>query len=80
MGNEPVPLSIMLCWLQPSVLHPGLKLEYFRQQGWEEEWVDNAETLTCKEYIAHYDGKENVVTLAPDTANSVSVMLYLTVA
>ena len=80
MGNEPVPLSIMLRWLRPSVLHPGLKLEYFRQQGWEEEWVDNAETLTCKEYIAHYDGKENVVTLAPDAANSVSVMLYLTVA
>ena len=80
MGNEPVPLSIMLCWLRPSVLHPGLKLEYFRQQGWEEEWVDNAETLTRKEYIAHYDGEENVVTLAPDAANSVSVMLYLTVA
>ena len=80
MGNEPVPLSIMLHWLRPSVLHPGLKLEYFWQQGWEEEWVDNAETLTRKEYIAHYDGEENVVTLAPDAANSVSVMLYLTVA
>jgi hypothetical protein len=41
--------------------------------------VDNGETLTHKEYIAHYDGEENVVTLAPDVANSVSVMLYLMV-
>jgi hypothetical protein len=27
-----------------SVLHPGLKLEYFRQHGWEEEWIENAES------------------------------------
>ncbi|THU92633.1 hypothetical protein K435DRAFT_598527, partial [Dendrothele bispora CBS 962.96] len=32
------------------VLHPGLKLEYFRQHEWEEEWVRQAERLTRVEY------------------------------
>jgi hypothetical protein len=32
------------------VLHPGLKLDYFCQQSWEEEWIMQAENLTCKEY------------------------------
>jgi hypothetical protein len=27
------------------VLHPGMKLEYFRNQKWEEEWIEQAETL-----------------------------------
>ena len=36
------------------VLHPGMKLEYFRNQGWEEEWIEQAETLVCEEYGAKY--------------------------
>jgi hypothetical protein len=39
------------------VLHPGLKLEYFRQNGWEEDWIDIAEDLVYKEYAARYEGK-----------------------
>ena len=27
------------------VLHAGLKLEYFCQQGLEDQWVDSAENL-----------------------------------
>jgi hypothetical protein len=38
-----------------SVLHPGLKLEYFRSQEWEEEWIDLAENLTREEYIERYE-------------------------
>ena len=43
------------------VLHPGLKLEYFQQKEWEEEWIDMAEELVCKVYVAQYKGKEDVV-------------------
>ena len=43
------------------VLHPGLKLEYFRQKEWEEEWIDTAEELVHKVYVARYEGKEDVV-------------------
>jgi hypothetical protein len=43
------------------VLHPGLKLEYFRQKEWEEEWIDNAENLVYKVYAARYEGKGDVV-------------------
>ncbi|KAF8256682.1 hypothetical protein EI94DRAFT_1481590, partial [Lactarius quietus] len=32
------------------MLHPGLKLEYFRRFEWEQEWIDNAETLTHKAF------------------------------
>ena len=54
------------------VLHPGLKLEYFQQQDWEEDWVDNAETLVCEEYITHYEGKSGPILPTPDTINPVS--------
>ena len=27
------------------VLHPGMKLEYFHNQKWEEEWIGEAENL-----------------------------------
>jgi len=28
------------------VLHPRLKLEYFRQHHWEGEWIEEAENMT----------------------------------
>jgi hypothetical protein len=39
------------------VLHPGLKLDYFRVQEWEEEWIDVAENLVCEEYIDAYENR-----------------------
>jgi hypothetical protein len=36
------------------VLHPGMKLEYFRQQGWEDDWIEQAESLVRDEYAAFY--------------------------
>jgi hypothetical protein len=54
------------------VLHPGLKLEYFRQQGWEDEWVDNAENLVREEYIICYEGKASPIAPVPETTTSVS--------
>jgi hypothetical protein len=37
------------------VLHPGIKLEYFRNQKWEDEWIDEAECLVREEYAAKYE-------------------------
>jgi hypothetical protein len=48
------------------VFHPGLKLEYFRQKGWEEEWIDTAEELIHTVYAAQYEEKEDVVGANPD--------------
>jgi len=53
------------------VLHPGLKLEYFRQHGWEEDWIDNAESLVREEYKTHYEGKAGPTVTVPDTTDSV---------
>jgi hypothetical protein len=39
------------------VLHPGLKLEYFRIQDWEDEWIDVAENLVREEYIDAYENR-----------------------
>lgn len=33
------------------VLHPGMKLEYFRNQKWEAEWIEETESLVRVEYI-----------------------------
>ena len=37
------------------VLHPGLKLEFFQQEEWEEEWIDNAEDLVHKVNATQYE-------------------------
>ena len=36
------------------VLHPGMKLKYFCNQKWEEEWIEQAENLVREEYISSY--------------------------
>ena len=40
-----------MSWL---VLHPGLKLEYFKQHEWLPEWIQQAESLTCDEFLSMY--------------------------
>jgi hypothetical protein len=37
------------------VLHPGMKLEYFRNQKWEDEWIAEAEHLVREEYAVKYE-------------------------
>jgi hAT family C-terminal dimerisation region len=37
------------------VLHPGMKLEYFHNQKWEEEWIEQMETLVREEYTTKYE-------------------------
>jgi hypothetical protein len=39
------------------VLHPGLKLKYFRVQEWEQEWIDTTLSLTREAYLTEYEGK-----------------------
>lgn len=39
------------------VLHPGLKLQYFRNQQWEKDWIDEAKRLVRQEYHAHYENE-----------------------
>jgi hypothetical protein len=41
--------------MKPQVLHPGLKLEYFRRQQWEKAWIEQAETMVREEYAASYE-------------------------
>jgi hypothetical protein len=40
-----------------SVLHLGLKLNYFHVQKWEEKWINVAENLVCEEYISKYENR-----------------------
>jgi len=52
------------------VFHPGLKLEYFHQHDWEEEWVENAEVLVCDKYTTCYKGKAGPAAAALDTTDT----------
>jgi hypothetical protein len=36
------------------VLHPQHKLEYFRNAGWTEEWIDTARDLVRKTFDERY--------------------------
>jgi hypothetical protein len=31
-----------------------MKLKYFKQHEWEEEWVEQAKNMICKEFISVY--------------------------
>ncbi|KAF8236000.1 hypothetical protein L208DRAFT_1253524 [Tricholoma matsutake] len=44
---EPNPLVIL-------VLHPQLKLKYFQQHGWSQDWISTAEAIVREEF-AKYD-------------------------
>jgi hypothetical protein len=51
------------------VLHPGMKLEYFRKQKWPEEWIEEAERLVREEYVAKYEKVADESNMTP-TKNS----------
>jgi hypothetical protein len=59
MGNVMASNYWCLLIIYFIVLHPGLKLEYFWQHGWEDEWIDMAKNLVHKEYAVNYQIKEN---------------------
>ncbi len=50
------------------VLHPGMMLEYFRKQKWEEDWIEQAEILVREVYTAKYEK-------ATDVSNTTSLDL-----
>jgi hypothetical protein len=44
-----------------QVLHPGLKLEYFRMHEWEQDWIKVAKDMVRDEYNLNYKGKAESV-------------------
>ena len=50
------------------VLHPGMKLEYFRQHTWEADWIKQAETLLRDEYNLRYKNEAAATSQAPAAA------------
>ncbi len=46
-----VTSELTLCRL---VLHPGHKLQYFRDENWPEEWITEAVELLCAEWREYY--------------------------
>jgi hypothetical protein len=47
------------------VLHPGMKLEYFKRAEWEADWIEQAESLVRDEYMSSYQAKSNATQAAP---------------
>ena len=37
------------------ILHPGMKINYFCNQKWEEDWIEQAKTLIWEVYAANYE-------------------------
>jgi hAT family C-terminal dimerisation region len=60
-SKKPYPPSIIaamkLAYRVTMVLHPGLKLQYFRLHEWEDEWIEAVEDLVREEYVSKYEGK-----------------------
>lgn len=52
------------------VLHPGMKLEYFRYQKWENAWIVQAEDLVYEEYSARYEKNPTPTSVEPISEKS----------
>ena len=52
------------------VLHLGLKLEYFHQHEWEDDWIDTAEKLVFDEYTSVYEKQQTAATDEPEIPDS----------
>ena len=62
------------------ILHPGLKLEYFRLREWEKEWIDQAEKIVREEYAANYEkaaaSEETSVEASPAQVSGVPMVPF----
>jgi hypothetical protein len=54
------------------VLHPRMKLEYFKQADWEADWIEQAESLVCDEYVSSYQAKLGSMPAAPAVTSEYS--------
>jgi hypothetical protein len=61
-----ISLLCLLILFRVSVLHPQLKLKYFQQRHWDQDWIDTAEAILREEYTK-YDTRS---TLGPDLVRS----------
>jgi hypothetical protein len=64
-------LSLIFCL---AVLHPGLKLEYFRRHEWEDDWIEQAENMVREEYIGTYENKDTASVDDAKAADKVGLM------
>ena len=46
-------LSFLLILFRISVLHPQLKLKYFQQCHWDQDWIDTAEEIVREEFTKY---------------------------
>jgi len=64
------------------VLHPGLKLDYFCVQEWEDKWIDIAENLVCEEYIGEYENcvfVDDNAYVGEEVSDSINLSVWLTI-
>ena len=54
------------------VLHPGMKLEYFHNQNWKEERIDEAERLIWIKYIEQYEKEADEASPMPLTSSNMN--------
>lgn len=55
------------------ILHPGMKLEYFHNQKWEEEWIAEANSLVREVYATKYEKEaddSNTMPVKPSNADN----------
>jgi hypothetical protein len=68
----PPKFNILLCGLTVTlVLHPCHKLQYFKDAGWEDEWITWAKTIVHKEFDWSY------ASLDADWASPVPLKVWL---
>lgn len=54
MGMYPFIYCIGMWFTITLVLHPRHKLQYFRNAGWEDEWITRAKSIVREEFSRSY--------------------------
>jgi hypothetical protein len=66
MGESLIFLTVHLAEQTQSVLHPRHKLEYFKTQNWEADWIATAQELVREEYNRTYAQDDQPVEQSSD--------------
>ncbi len=64
------------------VLHPGLKLDYFCVQEWEDKWINIAKNLVREEYIGEYENRvfiDDNAYAGEEVSDSINLSVWLTI-
>ena len=76
MGMHFLTLLLFFSYLL-LVLHPRHKLQYFKNAGWQDEWIERAEEIVCMVFDLLYGSIDTSWATSGETQSKVCVSKFI---